>query len=156
MAVRFQQDIELNENWEPVVGKKQEIIRRFLPYLAAISTYFLFLNLSFWFSSVLMHSPIVNAAGAVFAFLIVVVSWLVAFCIFGLFGGNFSFANQVFLLIKQADFRAGFAVLFAGFFFSRILAGVLRRIEIPYSARIGLFFVVLFSVFSTSACFLTA
>ena len=142
MVMRRFQDIELSENWRPVINRMADVLRIILPYLAAISIYFFSLSLGLCFASSLERVPIVNVLGYVFSFFAAVMGWLVAL-LFSLFGKEVEFSREVFLVIKQADFRMSVLFLFLSFFLARVTAGVLTRANISYSKTLKLFFVML-------------
>jgi hypothetical protein len=143
---RFPHDTELDENFRAVVNGKTRALSRLLPYLAGITAYLLFLDISLWLSTFLKHSPLINILGGVFGFLVVIVGWFLAFLTFGLLGGNFSFSKNTFLLIKEADFRISVVVLLMSFFVARPVAGVISKANISYSAKIKLFWILLVTI----------
>lgn len=143
---RFEQDIEFDENFQPVIGKEAEILGRVLPYMAALSIYLFFLDLSFLLANFLIRSPIVIILSALLGFIVVIAGWFLSFLLFGLFGGNFGFAKSVFFLFNDVYFRVSIIAIFMSVFLAKAFAGVLARTNIPYSARIKLFWALLASL----------
>ena len=133
-------DIELDRNMQPVFGRGKEILDKLLPGIGTIAVYLLFLGLGFCLSGFSGNSPLVNMIGGVLSFVVLMVGWVVAFLVFGVMGGNFVFANSVFLLIKQPCFRTSIAALFIGSFLANILARVIRRAAMSYSTKIKLLY----------------
>lgn len=142
---RFKADVELNDDFQPV-GKGVEIFDRLLPYLVGIAFYLLLLDLSLLLINVLGKSPIVILLSALVGFIAVIAGWIVAILLFGLLGGNFSFAKSVFFLFDDVYFRAGIFVLFMGVFIARAFVGVTARASFSYSAKMKIFLILIVSI----------
>lgn len=144
---RIRHDIELGENLEPLVNANTEFLRIALPYVVAMAFYVTSLDVGLWLCETLRKSPLINVLGGAFAFFVLTVAWIAAFLIFGIIGGDFDFANKVFLLIKEPDLRISMAVVFLGFFIAKVVAGVIRKTSLPYSAKLNLFWISCILVF---------
>lgn len=140
---RFEQNIELNSQWQPVLGKKARLLSRLLPYLAASALYLLAIDLGFWLAPYLGRSPVVKITGFVFGYIASVIGVVTAFCTVGLFGGNFTFVKSMLCLPKQADFRISILFFILISFFARIIVGMVKKADLSYSKNLKLLCVAL-------------
>ena len=76
---KFEHDIELDKNFQPVVGKGPVNIDLLLPYCVALSVYFLVLSISLPSSGFLGHSPLINFFGYIFGFFVAITGWVLSF-----------------------------------------------------------------------------
>lgn len=139
----FQENVELDNEFKPVVGRKADILKDMLSYLATLPIYLLLINLGLCLAPCLEHSPVINVAGKFFGFFASVFGWISAFLSFGLFSGNFQFAREVFFLFKDVNFSMSILFVCLGVIPARIFTGVLTKMEIPYAKTLKMLYVIL-------------
>lgn len=136
-----QEDVELDESGKPLAF---EGINSLVKFLTAASVFLFSVKTALQFED-LTHSPIISILGGVGGFLVVLVSWILAFITSGLFLGDFPWANSLFTLLKDSGFRSGIALLCLSFFFTRIIAGAFEKLS--YSKKkILCFFLAAFNL----------
>lgn len=138
-----QEDVELDESGKPL-APFHDAINNLVKFLTVTSTFLFAVKTALQIED-LTHSPVISILGCVGGFLVVLVSWILAFITSGLFLGDFSWANSLFTLLKDNGFKSGIALLCLGFFFTRIIAGALEKLSYT-KKKILCFFLLAFNL----------
>jgi hypothetical protein len=122
-----QEDVELDERGKPLASF-HDGINNLVKFLTVTSVFLFTVKTALQIED-LSHSPVILILGWVAGFVIVLVSWVLAFVLSGMFLGDFPWANSLFTLLKDDGFRSGIALLCLSFFFTRILAGAFEKLS---------------------------
>lgn len=147
---RIPYNIDARDFIHPARSRKDEIITALLPYLVAAAVYLSCFDLGLWLAEFLMQSPFLNVLGSVLSFMLLTIAWIVAYFIFGIGMGDFSFPNRVFHLIEHADFRVSIAVIFFSFFLGVYMAKGIKTANLTYSSKLKSFCMLSAIVFTAS------
>jgi len=138
-----QEDVELDESGRPL-APFHDGINNLVKFLTVMSTFLFAVKTALQIEN-LTHSPIISILGWIGGFLVVLVSWILAFILSGLFLGDFPWANSLFTLLKDDGFKSGIALLCLGFFFTRIIAGAFEKVSYA-KKKILCFFLAAFTL----------
>ena len=96
--------VELDENGVPLVNAFDEYANRYMRITVLMLFYLGSLTVGFWFTDVLVQSPLVLYASKVLGFIASVIAWIPSFLVGGIVLGQFDFARDVFNLYGEEDF----------------------------------------------------
>jgi hypothetical protein len=123
----IKEDVELDESGKQL-APFHDAINNLVKFLTVTSVFLFAVKTALQIED-LTHSPIISILGWVAGFVIVLVSWILAFILSGLFLGDFPWANSFFTLLKDGGFRSGIALLCLSFFFTRVIAGAFEKLS---------------------------
>lgn len=145
---RLPEDVELSADGSPLAAYP-EALAACVSFLTITQLFLAAVWLGFeveW----LARSPLITIAGWLGTLFVFLCSLVIAFLVFGLCFGHFSFWDSLTLMVQSAGFRTGMGVMCLSFFLARVLAGTFRRMS--YASQVKVAYCLLGSIIASASC----